>query len=370
MNDYFDRFRQSCPPPHGEDDIQGFDINDRIAQIYAAQAKIYREDRDAFREHWNAHPSFCIATKCADGRVFLPSITKTPAGLVKPLRAIGGRFEAFWPGFREQLNDFVDAATSKQSGTILFATYHYSASSTQLGCKGWRFDTAGARAHTVRLCQDLSEVYRKEITAIPTGIETDRDMMVLNGPHGKTVTGEQLIGFSADRVRLEIRNVFPTMDARVLEDLLPFLMGNAKRVEELTLHPRSRDERGHAERIIAVGRGFSGLARANLALIQNDIDPNLDDAIVTQAEVVEANLRQAKPGDDATLFACMTFTGLRGARPYREARTSAIGLLRFAQGHIRHRLPELAQSGRLHHLVGVVQEETKELEILEDSIRR
>lgn len=365
MNGYFENFRQSSPPSVAHDGIRASDINERIIRIYAEQSAIFLADRDAYQSHWAKHPSFCAAAKCADGRMYLPSITGTPTGLIKPFRAIGGRFEVFWSGFRDELNAFVDSADAKGSGAILFATYHFSASNPRLGCKGWKFDTSGARAHTIHLCRDLDEVYRSQLAAIPTGIETDRDIMILHGPQGKDVTGESLIGLSADRARSEIRTAFPNMEEQALTDLLPFLLGNARRVEELTRKPRSLGELGHGERVIAVGRGFSGLARANLALMQNDFDPNLDDAIVTQAEVIEENLRMANHGDDATLFACMTYSGARGSRSYREAVASAFGLCRFAQGHIKHRRPILWHSRRLHHLVGVVNEATKGLEVLE-----
>jgi len=201
------------------------------------------------------------------------------------------------------------------------------------------------------------------------GIETDRDVVILHGPNGD-VTGDKLIGMSREEVYREVQRTFPEMKERVLLDVLPFLLGNARRVQELLHKPRTIMELGHGERVIALGRGFSGLARANFALIINTHDPNLDDAVVTQAEIIEENLLRTMRGDDATLFTCMTYSSSEEGRSYRQAKATAWGLHHFAREHIRARRPRLWHGGRLHHLVGVVNDETKELEVLEDSLVR
>ena len=100
-------------------------------------------------------------------------------------------------------------------------------------------------------------------------------------------------------------------------------------------------------------------------LIINDADPCLDDAVETAASIIEKNLARVRPGDDATLFTNVQYE--KPGRNYRAAVARARGLSTFAWRIIRERHPELAQSRRLHTIVGVTFEPSKELEVIESS---
>ncbi|MBI4434742.1 hypothetical protein HY635_02910, partial [Candidatus Uhrbacteria bacterium] len=259
---------------------------------------------------------------------------------------------------------WVEAAIRRMSHNLLLVSYHYSASDPHLGCAGWTYDTVAARTHARKLADDLSEIYGEQLLAVVTGVETDRDELILHGVEGD-VRASELIGKPEETIRAAIRRSFPRMPDEVINDLTPFMVGNARHVAALVERPRGLDGLGHDERVIALGVGFDWLAQSNLALIINDADPCLDDAVETAASIIEKNLARARPGDDATLFTNVQYE--KPGRNYRAAVARARGLLTFAWRVIRSRRPELAASGRLHTLIGVTFEPSKELEVIESS---
>ena len=287
-------------------------------------------------------------------------MTKTPIGLVKPFRAIGGKFSIWWPAFLGRMHAWVNDAMRHGSHNFIFVTYHFSASDTHLGCAGWKYDTAAARAHAQQLAQDLSFVFGEQLTAIVAGVETDRDMLVLHGT--QDITGEQLIGKSSEEVDVTLAQAFPSMHPEVRADLIPFLLGNARRVEELTKTPHTPEAMEHNERIIAVGKGFDWLAEKNLALIINDADPNLAESIRVAANIIQKNLQSAPTGDDATLFTNIIYH--QPGVDQRQAIARSKGLLAFAKKTLAESHPDLIKSGRLHAMCGVLWEPAKKLETL------
>lgn len=342
-------------------------IHQRILEVNAAQSLRYVADEAARERTWAVHPTFFACVKCMDGRVLFPSMTNTPVGIVKPFRAIGGKFNVWWPSFLGRVRHWVAKAMSRGSRSFLFVTYHYSASDPHLGCAGWKYDTGAARAHAERLTADLSFVFGEQLTAVVTGVETDHDLLVLHGPKGD-ISGRDLIGKSAEEIRAVIRDAFPDMDLQVVADLVPFLAGNAARVKELVDAPRALPERGHNERVVAVGQGFDWLAEVNLALIINDADPNLAESIRVAGSLIQKNLAAAPVGDDATVLACIPYH--QPGMDYRQAVARAKGLRAFAEGVVRDAYPELAASGRLHSMAAVLWEPNKRLEVVEEVVRK
>lgn len=350
----------------------GPSINARLVAINAAESQRYIDDTPARNRYGRHHPTRIACLKCMDGRVHLPVMTGTPTGIVKPFRAIGGRFRPSWPSFTKRLGKWVDVA-EKQFGhrCVILITYHFSAAGERdaerrhLGCTGWNYDVAAARTHAEWLREKLAFVYGEQADVIVTGVETDGDNLMLHGTEG-IVSGSECIGADDDAIALAIRRAFPTLDRQTVADLVPLLAGNATHVAALQRHPRRLDDLGHQERIIAVGQDFAWLARSNLALIINDIDPNLGEAIVTGAGIIERNLDTAPDGDDAVLFANVPF-GSKGTDE-RQAMVRSLDLLEMALDAIRIRRPELVASGRLHALAGITFEESKELTVLHSSI--
>jgi hypothetical protein len=117
----------------------------RLIGINDVESTAYLAAEAARRRYWAQHRTFLACVKCMDGRVLLPTMTETPVGIVKPFRAAGGRFEAFWPSFLGRVRAWVDDAMRHGSRASILLSYHHSASQPKLGCAGWGYDTAAAR---------------------------------------------------------------------------------------------------------------------------------------------------------------------------------------------------------------------------------
>lgn len=337
-------------------------IQERIIAINAEQSTRYVADEAARHRYWAKHPTFFACIKCMDGRVLFPSMTNTPVGIVKPFRAIGGKFEIWWPSFLGRVRHWVQKAVSIGSRSFIFVTYHYSASDAHLGCAGWKYDTVSARGHAEKLQKDIAFVFGEQVTAVVAGVETDRDILVLHGPNGD-ISGETMMGKDAEAIREAIINAFPSMDPQAVTDLIPFLQGNAARVAELTNKQRNLSEKGHNERIVAIGQGFDWLAQENLALIINDADPNLADSVRVAASLIQKNLASAATGDDASIFTCIPYR--EPGMDYRQAVARAKGLKAFAEKVISEAYPELMASGRVHSMAAVMWEPNKKIDVVE-----
>ncbi len=336
-------------------------LQQRLIELNEQQSYRYTADESARRRYWAKHPTFFGCIKCMDGRVNFPLMTQTPMGLVKPFRAIGGKFQVWWPSFLGRMRHWVEKAMSIGSRNCVFVSYHYSASDHHLGCAGWKYDTESARKHAETLQQDLAFVFGDQMDAVTAGVETDRDILILHGQNGD-VSGEMLVGKTEEDAREMMRKAFPIMHEQTIEDLIPLLMGNARRVAELTKQPRDLKHKDHNEQVIAVGQGFDWLAEENMALIINDADPNLAESIRVAGSLVQKNLAKM-PGKDATLITSVTYhePGL----DYRQAVGRARGLLAFAKQVLRESQPDLFTSEKMHFIAAVTWEPNKKMEIVE-----
>lgn len=324
-------------------------LHRRILSVNEAQSAAYVAAEGARQRYWATHRTFLACVKCMDGRVVLPVMTKTPVGIVKPFRAIGGRFEIFWPSFLGRVRAWVDDAMAHGSRASILLSYHYSASDPHQGCAGWHYDTNAARAHAEKLREQLAYVFGEELVPLVIGIETDSDAITFHGSHGDVNAG----ALPADEgaVAEALARAMPAVPAEVRRDLVPLLIGNAGRVAELRLSPRDTHHLGHDERILAVGQGFDWLAEENAALIVNDADPSLSESIRVAAGILATNLRAA-PDEAATLFTCIPYHDPGIDR--RQAEVRARGLLAFAEAVVEKHEPALMASGRVLRLAGVV----------------
>lgn len=330
-------------------------------QINAEGSAKYVEAESARQRYWSKHPTFFACVKCMDGRVNFSLMTGTPVGLIKPFRAIGGKFEAWWPSFIGRVRHWTETAISRGSKTFMFITYHYSASDAHLGCAGWKYDTKAARAHAEKLQKDLSFVFGEELTAVVAGVETDHDLLTLHGDGGD-LSGEMLLGMTEDEVLIEVGRYFPKMPVDVRKDLVPFLFGNAQHIEEMNKSPRDLSEKQHNERIIAIGQGFDWLASANLALIINDANPDLAESIRVAGSLISKNLAGTSAGDDALVITNIPYRS--PGMDARQATARAKGLRGFAEKILTETYPDLMASGRVAFLASVMWEPSKKLEVL------
>ncbi len=337
-------------------------IHERILEINEKQSSAYVNDESARQRHWAKHTTFFACIKCMDGRVHFPNMTLTPIGIVKPFRAIGGKFDVFWPSFLGRMRHWVEAAIHQGSRSCVFVSYHYSGSDPHLGCAGWKYDTAAARAHAEKLRDDLRFVFGEQLTAIVAGIETDCDVLTLHGPGGD-VSGASLKGKSEEEMRMEIKKCFPMVTDDVLRDLVPFMKGNASHVSGFDTCARTSAEKDHDERIVAVGQGFDWLVtgNSNLALIINDSDPNLQESVKVAASLIVKNLARAM-NDEATLFTNVPYT--EPGLDYRQAIARTKSLNAFIKKVVGDAYPELSASGCLHTLATVMFEPSKKIEVV------
>ncbi len=341
-------------------------IHAHLLALNARASEAYVSAESARARHRALHPTPLAAVKCMDGRVLFPTLTGTPPGLVQPFRAIGGRPEVFWPSFMGRLRHWVEAAQHAGQRSVLFVTYHHSASDPHLGCAGFDYDTRSARAHAEKLARELAWVFGEQLEPIVAGVETDLDRLVLHGPGGDAA-GELLIGADDADVMLAIARAFPAMDLAVRRDLVPILRGNAERTAELGQRGRPSRDLAHRERVLAVGQGFDWLHEANLALIINDADPGLAHAIRVAGTILAKNLERAPDGDDATLLACIPYQEPGIDR--RQAIARAVGLLELAYEVVRAEVPGLVSSARLHGMAGVLWAPARRFEPIDEATR-
>ncbi len=337
-------------------------IHQRILDINVQQSEQYITTEAERLRYWAQHSTFFGCVKCMDGRVSIPLMTKTPMGIVKPFRAIGGKFDIWWPTFIGRMRHWIERAISNGSRACIFVTYHYSASDAHLGCAGWKYDTRAARAHAEYLSQELRFVFGEELTAITAGVETDRDILTLHGPQGD-LSGELIVGMTGEEIQEAIMHHFPEMPHDVVRDLVPFLKGNAERIDDIKKCPRAQAQLEHNERIIAVGQGFDWLVQENLALIINDADPNLSESIRVAGSLIEKNLKNSATDDEATIF-----TNIQYRNPgmdERQAIARSRGLCRFAEKTLHEHYPELMATGRLKSLCTIMWEPSKKIRVIQ-----
>lgn len=262
------------------------ELNRIQSELYAAQAPI----RHAYRE---AHPTLVVAFKCMDGRVHLPVMTKTPFGLIRPKRNIGGVFDVGWPTERMRLLEITHYAHEEDRNCLFFVSYHFSKSDSHLGCAGHGYDTGKAITSSSKLVDDLQFAYRRfglqENYAILVGVETDEEALVFHGRNGKTVSVAELGEMSETDVLALIKELYPDMPKRIALDLAPYIMGNHEHIKDVRERGKVNTDLEHRERVLAVGQGFDWLHKINYALINNDSDPKLEQVIGKAAGIILAN---------------------------------------------------------------------------------
>ncbi|MBI4433900.1 hypothetical protein HY632_03935 [Candidatus Uhrbacteria bacterium] len=342
-------------------------ITQRILEINEGQSIRYIAAKPERTSHWGRHPTAFAYLRCMDGRVHLPTMTGLPMGLVKPFSAMGGRFEIWWPAFGKRMRNWVHTVEKKYGvACAVLVTYHYSASDPagerHLGCRGWRYDTAAARAHAERLAHDIGDVFGAQVTPMVTGVETDARNLIFHGREGD-VSGAMCIGRSDEEVQHAIAHAFPGMHPQVTSDLVPFLTGNAVRVAEHIDHPRHIEALGHQERIIAIGHGFDyWISEANLAVVVDDADPNLDVPIAAAGAIVAENIAgrlhaEGSQSEEALLLASVPYD-THGSE-WNLSVKRAQGLCRYALENLPKEYAHILNGQRLRKLIGVTNEKTK-----------
>lgn len=288
------------------------------------------------------HPTAIAVLKCMDGRINIPVATGTPTGIIQPFRNLGGMFDLGWPHLGEVLAHAVQRWIGEGRRVLVLATYHFSRGAPERGCAGFNYDTAAALAATRALRGQIETVFGRghdSVYPLVCGFETDEDALIL---HGETGTLD-LATFSPDDTASlpgRLAALCPGMPSRVLDDLLPLLQGNLRRIAALRRAPRTLDV-DHREWMICLGRGFDFLHMPNLALIVGPYSPQLADPIAKAAGIIAANMKAGRiPDDGFLLLTSAPFEALGSDRARAELKSRF--LADFAADVIAERVPEIA----------------------------
>lgn len=303
-----------------------------------------------------------------DGRVHLPRMCRIPMGILTPYRNIGGMFNIAWPGLQPLIAQDVAMAERRGSGNLFIGTYHFSKSDPSLGCAGHGYNDTRALDAAEALVREMRELFTdhaQQVQSVLMGIETDEDALILHDRFGGRIcsTGD-LIDHSVKDILALIRQIEPEMPERTANDLTRLIAGNARHVSEIRKEGREPEDREHRERILGIGMsiGFDWLHERNLALIINDIDPELPQWIAKAAGIIESNRTAGRiPDGDAALAIMVPYWELGYVR--KMAIVRARYLMELAQRVIQREHPRFAESFK--PIMGVVDQNTRQLEILE-----
>ncbi len=307
------------------------------------------------------HATEIAALKCMDGRLNLSVLTETPPGIIQPFRNIGGQFDLGWPYFGILLNDWVKYSINRGRDCLILVTYHWSKGDEKRGCRGFDHDVEAARTYTRKLKEQIEFVFGSMhyvVYPIQVGIETDEDALVLHGADGSVLDlGSEPKNAEGD-LTSQIKKLYPDMRERMVNDLLPLLVGNLAHIKKIRLSHRPIEDTEHKEQILAIGRGFDWLHLPNKALIIGPYSYNLGDPVATAARILLSNLNEGRI-PKATGGVLMTSAAFReevGAERTIAAE-KAKSLAEFAMGTITEHVPELLPY--LTSLTGVLNMETR-----------
>lgn len=306
------------------------------------------------------HPTEIVALKCMDGRLNLAVITGTPPGIIKPYRNIGGKFDLGWPFFGRLILDDVEYSVSRGRPTLVLSTYHFSRGDHHRGCAGYKYDTEAAKAGAKALREQFKAAFGSDHRAVDTillGIETDEDALLFHG-NGKILDISEHTDDPPEALRDALRELYPALQSRVAEDLLPLALGNQAYVRKKRALRLPVVDLQHKEQIIAVGRGFDWLHLPNRALIIGPYDPHWEHAVATAGSIVLGNMKAKRiPASEGAL--------LLVSAPYRTigadhgvAMQKVRFLARESERVLRQQAPALMK--RLAVLAGTVDMNTRE----------
>lgn len=289
------------------------------------------------------HPTLVAVMKCMDGRIHIPVATRTPMGIIQPLRNLGGIFDLGWPHLGEVLHGTVQQAVSQGRRVLLLITYHFSRGDPCRGCAGFHFDTAAAIRHTEHIRRQVEAIFgegHQTVYPLVCGFETDSDALILHGEGEQRLDLSTLAADAGDALPACLAALCPDMPRQVQADLLPLLQGNLAHVAEMRGAQRALDI-AHREWAICIGRGFDFLHVPNVALIVGPFSPDLSGPIATAAGIIRDNMAAGRIPDDGFL--------LLASAPYQEigvdrarARLKARFLSTFAAEVIGREFPQLA----------------------------
>ena len=336
------------------------------------QSALYCDPSERVRRatHRQAHPTEIAAFKCMDGRLDLARITMTPPGIIQPFRNVGGVFDLGWPFLSGAIDEWVNYTISRGRNRLIIVTYHFSKSNSHWGCKGQNYDTAKGLAAARILARQFEHVFGSRVRTthpIVVGVETDDDVLILHGERDADAVYNvaERLDNSASKIGAALRHLYPSMLQRTLDDLLPLVAGNQTHVRETLKTGRKPIELDHAERIIAVGRGFDWLHMPNTALIIGPYDHKWPDAVETAGQIVLNNIQLGRiPVEEGVLvLVCALSHDPIGSFGWNLGVQKTQYVERVTLDTLRSRVPDLMPY--LRHCGGVLEADTRLLHPLE-----
>jgi hypothetical protein len=350
------------------------DYNCQQSSFFLSPDQVAR--RELYRAH---HPTEVMVNKCMDGRVNVPKMTddEVPMGIIAPFRNMGGRFKIGSTNYAPHVRNFYEHTLRamkerKCPGGIVIVTYHYSAGDTHRGCKGFGYDTDAARAYTANLMQDYRRVFgdgHEVVYPVQMGVETDKEAFVFHGEApGTTLDITEALDWPIEKLRAQMRKLYPSMRPAVFDDFMPFAVGNQRHVRKVVETNRPPERLDHAEQVIGVGRGFDWLHLVNKALIVGPFSLEWVNEVVIAANIVLSNFKENRiPREEGAV--------LLVSAPYRDhgvdaavAREKAVELARIAWEAVSTKVPELLEYD-LELVVGTLDRTTMKFERIERAAR-
>jgi hypothetical protein len=197
---------------------------------------------------------------------------------------------------------------------------------------------------------------------IVVGIETDEGGLVFHGEGKQTFDVANHTELTAEALHSELRHMYTEIPEKIIDDLLPLILGNQRYVHDIRAHERPVVDMEHKEQVIAVGRGFDWLHLPNRALIIGPYDPQWENAVATAGTIILGNMKAKRiPEKDGVL--------LLVSAPFRTvgadagvATEKALFLKREAERVLKERVPAILK--KLKVLAGTVDLNTRQFHIL------
>ncbi len=311
------------------------------------------------------HPILKIIFKCMDGRMHIPVITKTPLGILQPVRALGGRFDLGWPYLGQYVKNLVMAAIAKGNGTLVFVTYHFSKGDKHRGCAGFNYDLEAAFAYTKDFKSQVERVFGKKHAAVYpliVGLETDSDSLIFHN-NGDKIDLLDFIDKSEEEIFAAFKSLFSDMSKEMLNDLMPLVSGNIQHIIETQKSGRQIIDVEHREFVVGLGTGFDWLHAPNTALLIGPWSPWLDNDIRKAFSIIKSNMEAKRISDDG--FVLMISSMWQDSTEKALVTEKVHFLKAFATDILNAEFPEIAS--KMHCLPVIVEGASRKFTKVEDS---
>jgi len=354
-----------------EADIYNMPINERIdwlLNLGKKHSETYcAPDAYLSRKRYSAkHPTMIIALKCMDGRIHIPYATKTPMGIVKPFRNIGGMFNLGWPYLGEVLSNTVNNAIESSQRVLILITYHYSKGDNHRGCAGFNYDCESAKKHVFEIKKQVEHIFgsnHQTVYPLICGFETDEDAIILHEDEKKVLNLAECEDSSNEFLFYKLKSMYPDMPDRILKDLMPLAKGNIEHIQEVRKSHRNLAlDSVHREWIICVGRGFDFLHVPNIALIIGPYSPDLGGPISKAVGIIKSNMSKGMiPDDGFFLLASAPYSEIGADRARAELKSRFLS--QYVTDVIKKDYPEMMSL--LNKKTAVLNWHTRNLEMID-----